>query len=185
MAPTRRPDAPSRRLDPSDPAWKSVELVQRGHLILDVAEADLEAAVAALGPFHPTAWHFRAARDEARRSWDRLRAEYGQAALEAALAEPPAAVLRLGGDQPGQPALILITIGGRTYRVEPIAGPEPAPVQWRLTRLPALEDGPYYVCRLRDGSTQCDCAEWIYQIDGHVPGGRCKHLAALAELGWL
>ena len=28
------------------------------------------------GPFHPITWHFRKALDEARRSWDRLRAEF-------------------------------------------------------------------------------------------------------------
>jgi hypothetical protein len=28
-------------------------------MILDVSAADLEAAEAAYGPFHPTAWHFR------------------------------------------------------------------------------------------------------------------------------
>ena len=47
-------------------------------MILDVATADLEAAEALLGPAHPTAWHFRQALDEARRSWDRLRAKFGR-----------------------------------------------------------------------------------------------------------
>ena len=84
--------------DPSDPARRAVELAQRGRMILDVATADLEAAEQALGPSHPTAWHFRQALAEARRSWDRLRAEFGGAALEAALGEPPITVLTLGGD---------------------------------------------------------------------------------------
>jgi hypothetical protein len=68
------------------------------------------------------------------------------------------------------------------------AGTELAPVQWRLTRLhPPLDDGPYYVCRLADGSTQCDCAEWTYQIaeNGDSRKTHCKHLAALAALGWI
>ena len=52
---------------------------------------------------------------------------------------------------------------------------------------PPLEDGPYYVCRLADGSTQCDCAEWTYQIAENRDGRKthCKHLAALAALGWI
>ena len=81
----------------SDPARRVVELAQRGRMILDVSAADLEAAEAAFGPFHPTAWHFRNALNEARRSWDRLRAEFGGAALEAALNEPPLTILVLGG----------------------------------------------------------------------------------------
>jgi hypothetical protein len=180
-----RTRVPLRHRDPSDPAWKSVELAQRGRMILDVSAADLEASEAALGPFHPTTCHFRAALSDARRSWDRLRAEYGGAALEAALAEPPLTVLTLGDDAPGGPLALLAPIGGKTYRLERVAGTEPAPVQWRLTRLPPLDDGPYYACRLADGSTQCDCAEWTYQVEG-VPGHPpCKHLAALASLGWI
>ena len=53
--------------DPSDPVRRAVELAQRGRMILDVAAADLEAAEAAFGPFHATAWHFRNALNEARR----------------------------------------------------------------------------------------------------------------------
>lgn len=182
--PTRKA-IPIRRRDPSDPAFKAVELAQRGRMILDVATADLEAAEAALGPFHPTSWHFRQALDEARRAWDRLRAEFGGAALAAALEESPLAVLTLGGDAPGRPAVTLIAIGGKTYRAERVEGTDLAPVLWRLTRLPPHDDGPYYACRLRDGTTQCDCATWIYQIaDGAAPG-LCKHLAALDALGWL
>src|SRR5437868_3081698 len=99
-------------------------------MILDVAAADLEAAETALGPFHPTSWHFRNALAEARRSWDRLRAEFGGAALEAALAQPPLAILTLG--EPNHPRATLVPIGGKTYRVEHIAGTGPAPIQWRL-----------------------------------------------------
>jgi hypothetical protein len=179
-----------RDRDPSDPGRRSVELAQRGRMILDVAKADLEASEAALGPFHPTTWHFRNALAEARRSWDRLRAEFGLKALERALAEPPVAILRLPAAA-AAPPLLLIPIEGRTYRAEPVAGTAIAPVQWRLTRLdPPLEHGPYYACLLRDGSTQCDCAEWTYRPDDPgsgvtPPPGPCKHLAALAALGWL
>lgn len=175
--------------DPSDPGRRAVELAQRGRMILDVAKVDLEASEAALGPFHPTTWHFRNALAEARKSWDRLRAEFGLRALERALEQPPLALLRLG-DRDG-PALLLIPIEGRTYRAEPVAGTAIAPVQWRLTRLdPPLEHGPYYACLLRDGSTQCDCAEWTYRPEptpsGVTPAvASCKHLAALATLGWL
>jgi hypothetical protein len=204
---------PLRDRDPSDPAWRAVELAQRGRMILDVTAADLEAAEAAHGAFHPTAWHFRNAWYEARRSWDRLRAEIGGANLDAALREPPLTVLALGpaaeaytpdrsgrwplpepspaaalasGRVPDSPVL-LILIGGQTYRALRVAGTPLAPLLWRITRLhPPLDDGPYYACRLHDGSTQCDCAEWTYQIaDADHPGLFCKHLAALGALGWL
>jgi hypothetical protein len=179
-----RPDhvPPSLRLrDPSDPARRAVELAQRGRMILDVAAADLEASEATLGPFHPTTWHFRNALAEAQKSWDRLRAEFGSRALEQALAQPPLAVLRLDGPGPG---LLLIPIEGKTYRAEPIAGTVLAPVLWRLTRLdPPLENGPYYVCSLLDGTTHCDCAEWTYRAAEST--GLCKHLTALDALGWL
>lgn len=169
--------------DASDPARRAVELAQRGRMILDVALADFEAAEAALGAAHPTAWHFRQGLDEARRAWDRLRAQFGGKALEAALGEPPVAVLRL---RVGRAELTLIPIGGRTFRVEAIEGTPLAPVQWRLTRLaPPLEHGPYYACRLRDGSSQCDCAEWFYREDAPTAPDFCKHLAALDALGWL
>ena len=65
-------------------------------MILDVTAADLEAAESVHGPFHPTAWHFRNAWYEARKAWDRLRAELGGARLEAALEECSATVLALG-----------------------------------------------------------------------------------------
>ena len=186
MPPPSRPLAPVRRRDPSDPAWKSVERAQRGRMILDVASADLEVSEGVLGPFHPTTCHFRHALAEARRAWDRLRAGLGGAALEAALNEPPVTVLTLGDEVPGGPLALLIPIGGRTYHVRRVEGTPLAPIQWRLTRLtPPLDDGPYYACRLDDGSTQCDCAEWTYQIAGLEPTALCKHLAALAALGWI
>ena len=179
---------PLRDRDESDPQRRAVELTQRGRMILDVAAADLEAAEAALGAFHPTTWHFRNAWHEARRSWERLRAELGTKVLEAALGQPPLVVLTLGTGPaaPGSPPVVLVPIAGQTYSTYRVAGTELAPVQWRLTRLqPPLENGPYYACRLADGSTQCDCAEWTYQIAGTDPPGLCKHLAALAALGWI
>lgn len=172
--------------DPSDPARRAVELAQRSRMILDVAVADLEAAERAMGPAHPTAWHFRQSLDEARRSWDRLRAQYGGAALEAALVEPPITVLTLGREDGNLPRFVLIPIAGRTYRAERVEGTALAPTQWRLTRLaPPLEHGPYYACRLVDGSMQCDCAEWLYREDAPTAPDPCKHLAALAALGWI
>src|SRR3954466_3546438 len=84
-----------RERDESDPERRAVELAQRGRIILDVSIADLEAAEAVHGAFHPIAWHFRNACNEARRSWDRLRAELGTRALEAALERPPLVVLPL------------------------------------------------------------------------------------------
>lgn len=174
---------PIRHRDPSDPAFKSVELAQRGRMILDVASADLEASESLLGSFHETTWHFRNALAEARRSWDRLRAEFGTSALEAALAEPPLTLLTLG--DPESPRAILITVGGRTYRVERIAGSDLAPSLWRMTRLPLSEDGPYYVARLRDGSHRCDCAEWTYNVAEIEGASPCKHIQGLRALGWL
>jgi len=178
-----QPVIAGRHRDPSDEAFKSVELVQRGRMILDVAAADLDAAESVLGSFHETTWHFRNALAEARRSWDRLRAEFGTAAVEAALTEPPLTSLVLGEES--APKAVLIAINGQTYRVERIPGSELAPSIWRLTRLPLSEDGPYYVARLRDRSHRCDCAEWHYkvaQIDGAEP---CKHVAGLMALGWV
>jgi hypothetical protein len=183
-APYARKRTPLRDRDPSDPLRQAVELAQRGRMILDVSAADLDAAEAVLGPFHPTTWHFRHARDEARRAWDRLRAQYGGGTLEAALDEPALTHLTLDRGKDQAP-IVLIPIAGRTYRAERFAGTNLAPVLWRITRLhPPLEDGPYFACRLRDGSLQCDCAEWVFEVadtDRHV----CKHLAALAALGWL
>ncbi len=174
--------------DPSDPARRAIELAQRGRMILDVARVDLQAAEEALGPAHPTSWHFRQALDEAKRAWDRLRAQFGGSALEAAIAQPPVAVLTLGpeGDPEQPPGVVLIPIAGRTYRAQRVEGTDLAPRQWRLTRLiPPLEHGPYYACRLRDGSLQCDCAEWLYREDAPTAPDPCKHLAALGALGWL
>jgi hypothetical protein len=203
----RRRRVPLCDRDISDPTRCAVALVQRGRMILDVAAVDLEAAEAAFGPFHPTTWHFRNVLNEARRSWDRLRAELGGGALQAALDEPPLTMLVLGGPggtgtvgegycdcgraeprpETGPAAPVtLIPIGGQTYRVQGVEGTPLAPVQWRLTRLyPPLDDGPYFACRLHDGSTQCDCAEWTFQVAGNGHRPFCKHLAALDALGWI
>lgn len=182
------------RLDRLNDADRAVvELVQRGRMIVDVATVDLAEAERALGPFHETSWHFRQALAEARRSWERLRAELGTRTLERALEYPPATQMTL--DHPGGRGgtYVLVAIGGRTYRVQPVAGTEAAPVQWRLTRL--LGEGPdevpgqdpYYVVRLREGRAQCDCAEWIYRaadLDEPEQAG-CKHVAGLRSLGWI
>ena len=180
-----------RLRDETDPWRRSVELVQRARMTLDVATADLAAAEAVHGPFHATSWYFRNALNEARLAWERLRAEVGTRKLDEALKEPPITVLTLDSPNEGVvsteiPAIILIPIGGQTYRVQRIPGTDSAPIQWRFTRLhPPLEDGPYFACRLDDGSTQCDCADWIYQDH---PTGRiipCKHLRGLSALGWI
>jgi hypothetical protein len=165
-----------------------IELAQRGRLILDVSAADLEAAEAAFGPFHPTTWHFRNSLNEARRSWERLRAEFGDKVLEAALSQPPLTTLILGEQASGSTPVTLVLIDGKTYRAQQVPGTELAPIQWRLTRLqPPLEDGPYYVCRLANRSTQCDCAQWTYRISetSDTRHAHCKHLAALISLGWI
>ncbi len=190
-----------RNREPSDPIWQAVELSQRGRMILDVSAADLEASEAALGPFHATTWHFRNAWYEAQHSWDRLRAQLGGATLDAALDEPPITVLAIGPgsssygpDHSGrwplpdsQSPVLLIPIAGRTYRVLRIKSTSLAPRICQLTRLrPPSGDGPYYSCRLHDGTTQCDCAEWSYHPDDNtVSSPQCKHLTALAVLGWV
>lgn len=171
--------------DRIDPAFKSVELIQRSRMVIDVAATDLEIAEVHLGPFHETTCYFRQALAEARRAWERLRATYGGAVLESALLEPPQTSLSIGDDGQGGPLMTLIPIAGRTYHVERIVGTPLAPVLWRLTRLPDPKDGPYYVCRLRDRTTRCDCAEWIYQVAEIADAPPCKHLSALAALGWI
>ena len=164
---------------------RDVELVQRGRMILDVCAADLQAAESLLGPFHETTWYFRSALEDARRSWDRLRADLGTLALEAALRRPPATLLTLKRGQPPR-SVVLVPIAGQTYHVAGARGTPIAPVQWRLERLPPHEDGPYFLCRLKDGATQCDCAEWVFQIaDTESPQTLCKHLSALRALGWI
>jgi hypothetical protein len=179
---------PPGECDVSSPMRCAFELVQRGRLILDVSAADVEAAEAAFGAFHPTTWHFRNSLTEAQRSWERLRAEVGTKVVEAALEQPPLTVLTLGKSTDTQPEVVVILIAGQTYRPQRVIGTELAPIQWRLTRLrPPLENGPYYVCRLANGLTQCDCADWTYQIaeTEKVRTARCKHLAALCALGWI
>lgn len=163
-----------------------VELVQRGRMIVEGAAADLEAAEAAHGAFHETAWRCREAHAEARRSWDRLRAEIGSKQMELALKAHPVAVLALKGAPAQAKFSGLIVIGGLTYVVERIPGAESAPIQWRVARLRSGAE-PYHSCRLADHSTQCDCAEWTYRIAQTTGRSRshCKHLAALAALGWI
>ncbi|MEW4567851.1 hypothetical protein AB1L88_08285 [Tautonia sp. JC769] len=179
--PPRTDDRPRRGVLDA-PAFKSVELAQRGRMILDVAEADLAASESILGPFHDTTWFFRRALADARDSWDRLRARFGLPVLEAALDEPPATVLTLG--RSATPDAVLVVIGGTTYALHRQPPSADAPRIWRLTRIPPSDDGPFHACRLADGSTQCDCAHWIFDIADRSDSF-CKHLAALDALGWL
>lgn len=183
----RRPrpstDVPLAQRDPSDPTYRIVELAQRGRMIVEVAEADMAIAESVLGAFHETTWYFRQACAEARRAWERLRAEFGSRALESALAGPPLDVLTL--DRAGRKPLSLVLIAGAAYHVERIPEALSARTVVRLTRLRGGHDGPYYVCRLQDGSTQCDCAEWTYQVADVPNAPPCKHIAAMAALGWL
>lgn len=169
-------DAPP--LDPN-----VVELAQRARMILDVAGADLEAAEEAYGAFDPTSLYFRSTLEEARRSWERLQATWGTPTLTRALEHPPGTVLTL--NEAEESRAVLIVIGGQTYRVQWLRGAVDAPAIRRLTRIPSLEDGPYHCCRLADGTFQCDCAQWIYQIADTGLDLACKHLAALQHLGWI
>src|SRR5262249_21442864 len=158
MSPPPWKPVPLRLRDPDDPERKSVELVQRGRMILDVAAADLEASESLLGHFHQTTWFFRNALAEARRSWDRLRAAVGAGAPVAPPADTPLPGPTLADPDPPSP---LIPVFGKTYPAARIPGPVPAPAQWPLPRPPPSDDGPYYACRLHDATPHCDCAEWV------------------------
>ena len=148
--------APLVRCEGSGLTRDQAELAQRSRLILDVSSADLEAAEAAFGAFHPTTSHFRDALNEARRAWEQMRAELGTKVVNAALSQPPMTTLMLGEESSGSPRFVLVLIDGNTYLTEQVPGTELAPIQWRLNRLiPPLEDGPYYLCRLANRSTQC------------------------------
>lgn len=201
------PLPPASAFNSPDPGPRIVELVQRGRIALDVATADLDVAEGRLGVFHPTTLHFRRVAEEARRAWERLRATYGPRALARALEADPIALLTLDdGRDDGRAPWLLMVIGGRVHAARKLDPAEDAPVIWRLRRFPDLDDDPLHVCRLADGSLQCDCAQWIYELadprggiegegEGEGPGGRpgtatappapCKHQAALRSLGWL
>ncbi len=161
-----------------------VELVQRGRIIMDLAQVRLDEGEASEGPFAPETWQRRQVMAEARRSWERLRAELGTRQLEHALQEPPVATLTIQATQ-GKGSAQFVLVGGKTYRLEAVEGTPSAPRQWRLVPIPAQKGGHYYVCRLATGETQCDCAHWTYrvhQVNGAQP---CKHLQALGNLGLL
>jgi hypothetical protein len=157
-------------------------------MILDVSMADLEVAENRFGPFHSTTWHFRNALGEAQHTWALLQAELGSKFIETALNQPPLTVLTLGESNSDPKSVKLVLIAGQTYRYQAVPGTDLAPMQWRLTRLNSpLVHGPYYICQLADGSTQCDCAEWTYRIaeTGNTRRNQCKHIGALAALGWI
>ncbi len=166
-------------------AAQAIALAQRGRMILDIAAADLEVAEARLGAFHETTWFFRNALTEARLAWDRLRAELGGTVLEAAGRALPKEVLTVGDDGRGKPRATFVPILGKTYRAERVPCSPLAPVLWRLTGLNAADDGPYYLSRLRDGSTRCDCAEWVYQVADVADGAALQAFAGAGALGWL
>lgn len=180
-----RAGASARFAITDEPTAQAVALAQRGRMILDIAAADLEMAEKRLGAFHETTWFFREALNEARRAWDRLRADLGGALLDAAGRSLPREVLSVGDDGRGHPRATFVPIFGKTYRAERVRGSPLAPVLWRLTALRDSDDGPYYLSRLRDGSTRCDCAEWVYQVADVADAPPCKHLEALGALGWI
>jgi hypothetical protein len=165
-----------------DTASKTVEWIQRGRLILEVAKADLDTAGHVHGSFHATTWFFRNSLAEARLAWERLRAEFGTAQVEAALKEPPATMLILG-ESTSRP-ITLILIASAAYRVERFNVTQWVPRSWRLTRQVGDSDQFYDVCRLPDSTYQCECADWIYQ-DAQAAPPSCKHIKALRSLGWL
>jgi hypothetical protein len=68
-----------------------------------------------------------------------------------------------------------IEIAGKNYLVVRAQGSEHAPVIWRLH---SEEGESYYVCRLADGTIQCDCAAAVFGSSG-----MCKHWRGLATQG--
>lgn len=161
-----------------------VEEVQRARIALDVAATDLDAAESRLGVFHETTRYFREAKAIFQRDWDRLRAIHGTPNVHAALAASSEVIVLL--ERPNRGPLRLIVIQGATYAAEPIEGTALAPILWRITRLPPTADhGSYYLARLNDATTRCDCAEWHYDVAELFEAPPCKHLARLADLGWL
>jgi hypothetical protein len=167
---------------------RDIELAQRGRIILDVAKTDFDICVQRLGSEHSTTWFFRNALDEARRAWERLEYNLGSVALDRALRLPSVAVLTLKNPT-SLDDVRLFVIEGRTYAAEWVEGTPLAPVQWRLHHLSSTrENGPYYVCRLSDGTTHCDCGEWIFRGSSPRAGTTtvdlCKHLQAITSLGW-
>ena len=200
-----KPPTALRDRDPSDPLWQAVELAQRGRMILDVSAADLEASEAANGPFHATTWHFRNAWYEAKASWDRLRAEIGGATLDAALDEPPLTVLALG---PGAERLRARPLGplarcpspagpGRPRPADPDRRPDvPGPRASRARRWPRCSGGsPGFIPRSTTapitpaGSAtappSATAPSGSISSPTPAPHALCKHLAALAALGWI
>ncbi len=172
---------PPRRARVVEGTPSRVELIQRGRMLVDIAGAALTASEARLGPFHEETTRLRQTHDDARRAWDHLRAVLGTPALDAALSRPPLRPLAL----PGDPRARFLLIAGATYRAERLAGSDLAPRLFHLRKLPEHEDGPYHACRLRDGSTQCDCAEWFFHVLDMPDAAPCKHLDALSSLGWI
>jgi hypothetical protein len=173
---------------PPAPPDEVVARVQSARMLADLSDAALARAEARLGPFDAATTALRQVRDEAVRLWDRLRAELGLGALEAALAAPPLAVYTIedAAAFPTEAPAALLAIAGRTYRAEPVPGTADAPAIWRLTHLAAGTDGdPYFVCRLDDGTMQCDCGEWTFHVMHVDDAPPCKHLVALRALGWI
>lgn len=162
-----------------------VEQIQRCRIWLDTGAAALELAERRLGPFHETTSRIRAALDDVRRAWARLRASAGTVALDSMLADRPRALVHLEAGA-AAPGLGLLVIAGHTYRAERVAGTRLAPVQWRLVRLAGEpRDEPFFVVRLSDGSTQCDCADWTFEVNQTDRIEPCKHIAALRSLDWM
>lgn len=177
---SKGPRGRTRRDARTPAARRDLERIQQARIRLDVATVDLQVAERQGGPFHPAACHFRDVLTEARRTWDRLRAELGSRALDSALKALPAALVELERTD-----WWLMLIGGETYGVEPVGPTVLAPALWRLVRLTSHPDGPYYAARIADGTTCCDCAEWVYKVADQIDAPACKHLAALAWLGWI
>ena len=91
--PLRRP---IRDRDETDPDRCAAELVQRGRLILDVSVADLEAAEATFGAFHPHNLALSQCLNEAQRSWERLRGRVGHQAHRGCTRSAPVDYADLG-----------------------------------------------------------------------------------------
>ncbi len=116
-------------------------------------------------------------------AWENLREEVGDDAIEQALGFHPISFVTLDDSH----TRCLVSVYGHTYLCEQAEGTALAQIQWRMGRVETAEGytGPYFACRLADGTMQCDCADWTYRValSPSATVAHCKHLRALASLG--
>lgn len=112
-------------------------------------------------------------------TWLSIQAEAGDDVIELAMDCQPLSMVIV--DEVEKQYLLLID--GSAYSCSFVGG---MIVQWRVRRLANIaNEDPYCVCRLTDGTLQCDCGDWVFRVN-EAKGAtvtHCKHLRALASLG--